>query len=134
MSEMSQASAPSGGDPLEVMPHSGAKDDVLPGPPADMEAADAATDPPSEQSPGSDDQLDGPAAGEPVNSSTVGEPVDPEAGRDPLDSADTEGARTPGVGGSQGAADPMPDMAGTQPNNPAEPAWPTRPDLPDPNS
>ena len=40
MSEMSQASAPSGGDPLEVMPDSGAKDDVLPGPPADVDPTD----------------------------------------------------------------------------------------------
>jgi hypothetical protein len=56
-----------------------------------------------------------------VNSSTVGEPVDPESGRDPLDSADTEGARTPGVGGSESGADPMPDMAGTQRENPPTP-------------
>ena len=45
MSEMSQASAPPGGDPLEVMPDSGAKDDVLPGPPDDEIDPSAGTDP-----------------------------------------------------------------------------------------
>jgi hypothetical protein len=119
MSEMSKASAPPGGDPLEVMPDTGAKDDVLPGPPADADATDDQPGTPSDQSSESGAQPDAPASGKPVNPSTVGEPVDPEAGKDPLDATDTEGARTPGVGGSEAASDPMPDMAGTQPDNPA---------------
>ena len=94
------------------MPDSGAKDDVLPGPPADVDSTDDRSGAPVgrvlRKPP-----ITGTASGEPVNSSTVGEPVDPEAGRDPLDAADTEGARTPGVGGSECSADPMPDMAGT---------------------
>ena len=119
MSEMSKASAPSGGDPLEAMPDTGAKDDVLPGPPAGV-------DPTDDRSGGTSDVATetadpGTASGEPVNSSTVGEPVDPEAGRDPLDAADTEGARTPGVGGSESSSDPMPDMAGTSDGDPTEP-------------
>ena len=134
MSEMSKASAPPGGDPLEVMPDSGAKDDVLPGPPADVGSTDAGTGARSDESLPSGDQPDAPASGEPVNASTVGEPVDPEAGRDPLDPADTEGARTPGVGGSESGADPMPDMAGTQPDDPSQQRWQPQPDLPDPSS
>ena len=64
MSEMSKASAPSGGDPLEAMPDTGAKDDVLPGPPAGV-------DPTDDRSGGTSDDASetadpGTASGEPV--------------------------------------------------------------------
>jgi hypothetical protein len=110
MSEMSKASAPAGGDPLEVMPESGAKDDVLPGPPAGVDPTD---DRPNRAGAEASDTADpGPEAGTLADPPGPSDDIDPEAGRDPLDSADTEGARTPGVGGSESGADPMPDMAG----------------------
>ena len=111
MSEMSQASAPSGGDPLEVMPESGAKDDVLPGPPADVDSTDERPGGTGGDAPDTVDP--GPEAGTLADPPAPDDEIDPTAGADPLDAADTEGARTPGVGGSESGSDPMPDMAGT---------------------
>ena len=119
MSEMSKASAPSGGDPLEVMPDTGAKDDVLPGPPADV-------DPTDDRSGGTSDVRTETADPEPHPASrSIPPPSESDGrsggGRDPLDAADTEGARTPGVGGSESSSDPMPDMAGTSDGDPTDP-------------
>ena len=96
MSEMSKASAPPGGDPLEVMPDSGAKDDVLPGPPADVDPTDDRSGAGGEAS---GHRRSGTGAGDPVNRLNQRRSI--PGGRDPLDPADTEGARTPGVGGSE---------------------------------
>lgn len=41
MSDMSQAQGPAGGDPLDLV-GAGSEDDVLPGPPADLDEADQA--------------------------------------------------------------------------------------------
>ena len=116
MSEMSQASAPSGGDPLEVMPETGAKDDVLPGPPADVDPTDDRSGGTRGDAPDTADP--GPEAGTLVDPTARGDDIDPDAAADPLDAADTEGARTPGVGGSESSSDPMPDMAGTSESDP----------------
>ena len=88
MSEMSQASAPPGGDPLEVMPDSGAKDDVLPGPAADVDPTD---DRSSAGGAASDTADPGPEAGTLVDPPGPDDEIDPAAG-----------------------SDPMPDMAGTR--------------------
>ena len=114
MSEMSQAQGRPGGDPLDLVGAVGTEDDVLPGPPGGVEMGEASgedvptgesgtvsdTDPASE----SDDTLDPPGR-------TMD--LDPAAGNDPLDDADAEGMRPPGVGDSSAGSDPMPDMSGT---------------------
>jgi hypothetical protein len=111
MSEMSQASAPSGGDPLEVMPDTGAKDDVLPGPPADLDQVDDRAGGTGDEAPGLVDQ--GPEAGRLADSTATRDEVDPDDAADSPDDADADNLRTPGASDAESGSDPMPDMAGT---------------------
>lgn len=114
MSEMSQAQGQPGGDPLDLVGAVGTEDDVLPGAPGGVEMGEDT----GEDSSSADS---GPAAdtGQVAEPGPVPDPpgremnIDPAAGNDPLDEADTEGMRPPGVGDSAGGSDPMPDMAGT---------------------
>jgi hypothetical protein len=114
MSEMSQSSAPPGGDPMDLTGEVGTEDDVLPGPPGGVEPGEeSAKDvPPGDSGPVTD-------ADQALESGATFDPqgrmmnLDPEAGKDPLDEADTEGMRPPGVGDSASGSDPMPDMTGT---------------------
>jgi hypothetical protein len=114
MSDMSRASAPSGGDPLDLTGEVGTDDDVLPGPPGGVDVGEGtaedtpsgASDTGADADPVSDTDATSDPPGREMN-------IDPAAGNDPLDEADTEGMRPPGVGDSSGGSDPMPDMAGT---------------------
>ena len=114
MSEMSQAQGRPGGDPLDLVGAVGTEDDVLPGPPGGVEMGEETAEEASSA-------RSGPAAdtGLAAEPGPVPDPpgremnIDPAAGNDPLDEADTEGMRPPGVGDSSGGSDPMPDMAGT---------------------
>jgi hypothetical protein len=114
MSKMSQASAPPGGDPLDLTGEVGTEDDVLPGPPGGIEGGEESV----ETVPSSDS---GPASetGAAPDPDAILDPpgrqmeVDPDAAADPIDQADTEAMRPPGVGGSESGSDPMPDMTGT---------------------
>ena len=113
MSEMSQAQGQPGGDPLDLTGEVGTEDDVLPGPPGGVvdggeEAGEDATSADS----GSVSDAD-PAPGATFDPPGREMELDPDAGADPIDEADTEGMRTPGVGDSESGSDPMPDMSGT---------------------
>ena len=96
MSEMSQAQAPAGGDPLDLTPDSPASEgDVLPGA-DDVDAAEESGD----------------------GGGVVSDPS-PEGGGATLDPPDTEVAdEDPGTSSLESGADPMPDIAGTTPENP----------------
>jgi hypothetical protein len=109
MSEMSQASAPSGGDPLDLVGAVGTEDDVLPGPPGG-DVGEEGEDIPSAESGPVPNADPAPESGATLDPATMN--VDPDAGSDPLDD-DAEGIRTSGIGGSGSASDPMPDMTGT---------------------
>ena len=114
MSEMSQASAPSGGDPLDLTGEVGTEDDVLPGPAGGVEVGEVS----GESGPAADSGSAADVEPAPESGSTLDPPgrtmeVDPDASADPIDQADTEAMRPPGVGGSESASDPMPDMSGT---------------------
>ena len=116
MSEMSQASAPPGGDPLDVTGEVGTEDDVLPGPPGGVDIGEV----PGEELPADDtgpvsEAVPGPPPDPEAMLSQPGRQmdVDPDAAADPIDQADTEAMRPPGVGGSESGSDPMPDMSGT---------------------
>ena len=107
MSDMSRASAPSGGDPLDLTGEVGTDDDVLPGPPGGVEMGEETAEEASSADWGP--AADADQAAEPGRTMNI----DPAAGNDPLDEADTEGMRPPGVGDSASGSDPMPDMTGT---------------------
>jgi hypothetical protein len=113
VSEMSQAQGRPGGDPLDLVGAAGTEDDVLPGPPGGVEMGEETADEASsaDSGPAAADQAaePGPVPDTPGREMNI----DPAAGNDPLDEADTEGMRPPGVGDSAGGSDPMPDMAGT---------------------
>jgi hypothetical protein len=116
MSDMSRASAPSGGDPLDLTGEVGTDDDVLPGPPGGVDVGEGtAEEVPSGESDAAVDadpvsDVDADATPDPPGRTMN---IDPAAGNDPLDDADAEGMRPPGVGDSAGGSDPMPDMSGT---------------------
>lgn len=109
MSEMSQASAPSGGDPLDLTPDmTGVEGDALPGAGVDPaeESGDAgdgvsgdAMNMVSDPSPEGGATLDPPGTG--------AEAPDPASGVDPLQGTEASG------GDLESGADPMPDMSGT---------------------
>lgn len=108
MSEMSQASAPSGGDPLDLTPDlPGVEGDALPGAGADA-AEESGEDVPGRPMEGSADPS--PEAG----GATL-DPPDSElseaSGVDPLQGQ--SGSGMPGGGDLESGADPMPDMSGT---------------------
>jgi hypothetical protein len=107
MSDMSRAQGRPGGDPLDLVGAVGTEDDVLPGPPGGVEMGQQS----AENASSDTDQAaePGPVPDPPGREMNI----DPAAGNDPLDEADTEGMRPPGVGDSSGGSDPMPDMAGT---------------------
>jgi hypothetical protein len=114
MSEMSKASGPPGGDPLDLTNEVGTEDDVLPGPPGGVEIGEESGEalPSADSGPGSDaDSAAEPGA--PLDPPGRQLNVDPDAAADPIDQADTEAMRPPGVGGSESGSDPMPDIAGT---------------------
>ena len=112
MSEMSQAQGPPGGDPLDLTGAVGTEDDVLPGPPGGVDVGEeAGEDAPSADS-GSVSDAD-PAPGATFDPPGRAMELDPDAGADPIDEADAEGMRPPGVGDSESGSDPMPDMSGT---------------------
>jgi hypothetical protein len=116
MSEMSQASAPPGGDPLDLTGEVGTEDDVLPGPPGGVEVGEESGEAlPSADSGTVGDTDSAPESGAPLNPPGRQMDVDPDAAADPIDEADTEAMRPPGVGGSESGSDPMPDMSGTTP-------------------
>ena len=104
MSEMSQAQGRPGGDPLDLVGAVGTEDDVLPGPTGGVDVGEESGEdaPPADS--GSMSGAD--PAGREMD-------VDPDAGADPIDEADAEGMRPPGVGDSESGSDPMPDMSGT---------------------
>ena len=115
-SGMSQAQSQTGGDPLDLTGAVGTEDDVLPGPPGGVEVGEESGEdlPSAEPAPVSD------AAPAPDPDAILDPPgrqmdVDPDAAADPIDQADTEAMRPPGVGGSDSGSDPMPDIAGTTP-------------------
>ena len=112
MSEMSKASAPSGGDPLDVTGEVGTEDDVLPGPPGGVEMGEESGEALPAADSGSAADAD-PAPSTPLDSPGREMEVDPDASADPIDQADTEAMRPPGIGGSESGSDPMPDMSGT---------------------
>jgi hypothetical protein len=116
MSEMSQSSAPPGGDPMDLTGEVGTEDDVLPGPPGGVDVGEV----PGEVPPGAgsdsgpvSEAVPGPPPDEILNPPGRQMDVDPDASADPIDQADTEAMRPPGVGGSESGSDPMPDMTGT---------------------
>jgi hypothetical protein len=116
MSEMSQASAPAGGDPLDLTPDMpGAEGDALPGAGVDTtedsEESDGvsggAMDIVSDPSPEGGATLDPPGVG--------ADAPDPASGVDPLQGTEASGVQVPGEAGGdlESGADPMPDMSGT---------------------
>ena len=114
MSEMSQAQGPPGGDPLDLVGAVGTEDDVLPGPPGGVEVGEESGEDVAPAESGSATDADpAPEAGATLDPPGRTMDVDPDAGADPLDEADTEGMRPPGVGNSASGSDPMPDMTGT---------------------
>jgi hypothetical protein len=114
MSDMSRASAPSGGDPLDLTGEVGTEDDVLPGPPGGVETGEeSGEDLPSADSGSVSDADSAPEPGATLDPPGRQMDVDPDAAADPIDQADTEAMRPPGVGGSEAGSDPMPDMSGT---------------------
>jgi hypothetical protein len=116
MSDMSRASAPSGGDPLDVTGEVGTEDDVLPGPPGGVEVGEeSGEDLPSADSGSVSDAAPAPDPGAILEPPGRQLDVDPDAAADPIDQADTEAMRPPGVGGSESGSDPMPDISGTTP-------------------
>ena len=114
MSDMSRASAPSGGDPLDLTGEVGTDDDVLPGPPGGVEMGEETAEEAASADSGPAADADQAAEPGPVPDPSGRQMnIDPAAGNDPLDEADTEGMRPPGVGDSAAGSDPMPDMTGT---------------------
>ena len=114
MSEMSKASGPPGGDPLDLTNEVGTEDDVLPGSPGGGEAGgQSGADLPSADSGSVSDADSAAESGAPLDPPGRQLDVDPDAAADPIDQADTEAMRPPGVGGSESGSDPMPDIAST---------------------
>jgi hypothetical protein len=113
MSEMSQEQGRPGGDPLDVVGAVGTEDDVLPGPPGGVVGEESGEDVSPAQSGPANDADQAPEAGPVPDPPGRQMDIDPAAGNDPLDDADTEGMRPPGVGDSTSGSDPMPDMTGT---------------------
>lgn len=110
MSEMSQASAPSGGDPLDLTPDTpGVEGDALPG--AGVDTAEESGDAGDGVSDGAMDLVSDPS---PEGGATL-DPPDSEmseaSGVDPLQGQ--SGSGMPGGGDLESGADPMPDMSGT---------------------
>ena len=112
MSEMSQAQGQPGGDPLDLVGAVGTEDDVLPGPPGGVDVGEESGEDAAPADSGSASDAD-PAPGATFDPPGREMEVDPNAGADPIDEADTEGMRPPGVGNSESGSDPMPDMSGT---------------------
>jgi hypothetical protein len=113
-SGMSQAQSQVGGDPLELVDAVGTEDDALPGPPDGVEPGDATAEETAAGGYGAADDTDSAAEVAPTpNPPGRTMNVDPDTGKDPLDEADAEGMRPPGVGDSASGSDPMPDMTGT---------------------
>jgi hypothetical protein len=116
MSDMSRESAPPGGDPLDLTGEIGTEDDVLPGPPGGVEVAEeSGEDLPSPETGSVSDAEPSPEPGATLDPPGRQMEVDPDAAADPIDQADTEAMRPPGIGGSDSGSDPMPDIAGTTP-------------------
>jgi hypothetical protein len=93
MSDMSKESAPSGGDPLEIVPDLTEGDDAAPGDEAGL----------SDES-GSSAGASGPEAVE---------EADPDGAPDQPNPGGTPPSQLAGTSGSDSASDPMPDIAGT---------------------
>ena len=115
-SGMSQAQSQTGGDPLDLTGAVGTEDDVLPGPPGGVDIGEVPGEETSDADAGSvSEAVPGPPPDPEAILNTPGRQmdVDPDAAADPIDQADTEAMRPPGVGGSESGSDPMPDMSGT---------------------
>ena len=93
MSDMSKESAPSGGDPLEIVPDLTEGDDAAPGDEAGISDVTQAS----------------PAAGP----SDGAEDADPDVPPDQPNPGGTPPGQLAGTSGSDNASDPMPDIAGT---------------------
>ena len=94
MSDMSKESAPTGGDPLDIVPDLTEGDDAAPGDEAGLGDESEAT----------------PAAGGP---SDAAEAADPDESPDQPNPGGTPPGQLAGTSGSDSASDPMPDIAGT---------------------
>ncbi len=113
-SGMSQAQSQTGGDPLDVVGAVGTEDDAMPGPPDGVQPGEATAVEASTGDTGTTGEADSvPNPGPVPDPPGRGMNIDPEAGKDPLDDADAEGMRPPGIGDSASGSDPMPDMTGT---------------------
>jgi len=93
MSDMSKESAPSGGDPLEIVPDLTEGDDAAPGDEAGL----------------SDESGSSPGAGGPE----AVEETDPDGAPDQPNPGGTPPGQLAGTSGSDSASDPMPDISGT---------------------
>ena len=116
MSDMSQAQSVSGGDPMDLVNAAGTEDDVMPGPGADLDAADDSGD----EGSGRTMEVDSDPA--PEGGATLDPPgtdaPDPASGVDPLHESEASNVQVPGEAGGdlESGADPMPDMSGTTPS------------------
>jgi hypothetical protein len=122
MSDMSQAQGVSGGDPLDLVGATGTDDDAMPGPPADLDAADDSdgAEPDDGVSGRAMDMVNADPA--PEGGASLDPPgaeaPDPASGVDPLQETEASGVQVPGEAGGdlESGADPMPDMSGTTPS------------------
>jgi len=93
MSDMSKESAPTGGDPLDIVPDLTEGDDAAPGDETGL----------------GDQRQSSPAGG----ASDAAEDVDPDGAPDQPNPGGTPPAELAGTSGAGSPSDPMPDMAGT---------------------